>query len=77
MPKKKKVELDEFETELLNCPVNVLEGVNGKTAKMTFRKHSYSSTAPDDLPKRQQKNVAIENLLNLVRVAWGRERVEN
>lgn len=71
MAQKKKVEISEFEKDLLACAITVRDSVNGKSASMRFRNRNYSSTAPSDMPKRQQKSVAIKNLLNLVRSAWG------
>lgn len=71
MAKKTKVVENPFEKELAECIVIVKDGVNGRTATTIFHQKMYSSTAPTDLPKRQQKPFAIKNLMNQIRRAYG------
>lgn len=75
MAKKKKQD-NPFEKLLAKSVITTYDGVNGRTASTTFNGKRYSSTAPTDLPKRQQKPFAIKNLLNLIRVAYGVEPIE-
>ena len=75
MAKKKKQD-NPFEKLLAKSVITIYDGVNGRTASTTFNGKRYSSTAPTDLPKRQQKPFAIKNLLNLIRVAYGVEPIE-
>ena len=75
MAKKKKQD-NPFEKLLAKSVITIYDGVNGRTASTTFNGKRYSSTAPTDLPKRQQKPFAIKNLLNLIRVAYGVETID-
>jgi len=76
MAKKKKSVDNAFEKLLAKSVITIYDGVNGRTASTTFNGKRYSSTAPTDLPKRQQKSFAIKNLLNRIRVAYGVEPIE-
>ena len=75
MAKKKKQD-NPFEKLLAKSVITIYDGVNGRTASTTFNGKRYSSTAPTDLPKRQQKPFAIKNLLNRIRVVYGVEPIE-
>ena len=73
---KKKKEDNPFEKLLAKSVITIYDGVNGRTASTTFNGNRYSSTAPTDLPKRQQKPFAIKNLLNRIRRAYGVETID-
>jgi len=77
MAQKKKVVLSAFEQKLKEGVIAFYEGVNGKTAKMTFNGISYSASAPSDMPKRLQKKYATKKLLNAIRMSNGLEPLED
>jgi hypothetical protein len=77
MAQKKKVVISAFEQRLKEGVIEFYEGVNGKTARMTFDKKSYSASAPSDMPKRLQKKFITKKLLNAIRQSYGLEPIED
>ena len=55
MTKEKSMTAEQYEAYRGKIKITVKEGVNGKTATLAFPDQSFSVSAPDDMPKRQQK----------------------
>lgn len=55
MTKEKSMTAEQYKNYRGLIKLSVREGVNGKTATLAFPDMTFSVSAPDDMPKRQQK----------------------
>lgn len=62
MTKEKSMTAEQYEAYRGKVKIEVRDGVNGRTATLTFPDRTFSASAPDDMPKRQQKPFACASV---------------